>query len=299
VTLASPAIPIWVRRSIGLLGSAFLVVTLVTQWDSAISSLDLSGVRMLAAFAPLVLSVMANGQAWATIVGSEERNAVRNAYYLALPSKYIPGGFAQPMSQVVLTRSSNVSLRTSVMAFILHSMTIVVATGTISFGLAFSEQLPPLARTCAALGPVSLLLMWRPVLAAIAVRTSRIGRSDVIKLIALPSQRDLLRALSWTLGGVTLSGMGFAGLSGSVAGAPWGIVVSSFSFAFLVGFVAIPFPAGIGVREGVLAAALPLSLPVVIAVSGLHRLLTMAAEFLVMLSTRKRMPMGSTHHENP
>jgi hypothetical protein len=243
---------------------------------------------VLVAFVAVALSVLANGHAWAAIVAGKDSTAIRSAYYLALPSKYVPGGFAQPFSQVTLTRSNDVSLHTSVAAFLLHSLTVVVATAVVGCSLVFAGELPTPFRIGAALAPMSIVLLWRPLLASVARRVSRLRKAPDGETLALPNQRSILIALSWTIGGIVLAGIGFGSIGGSIGRLSYGDVVSAFSFAYLVGFLAVPFPAGIGVREGVLAIALPLSLPAVIALSGFHRVLTMAAEFTVMLSTRRR-----------
>jgi uncharacterized membrane protein YbhN (UPF0104 family) len=56
----------------------------------------------------------------------------------------------------------------------------------------------------------------------------------------------------------------------------------AFSAAWVAGYVALPFPAGIGVREAVLVGLLPAPAAVVTAASIVHRLLTMLAELIVV-----------------
>jgi uncharacterized membrane protein YbhN (UPF0104 family) len=55
-----------------------------------------------------------------------------------------------------------------------------------------------------------------------------------------------------------------------------------------VGYLAVPFPSGIGIREGALALVLPATgLAPLVAVSGIHRLVSMVAELLVLGASQR------------
>jgi uncharacterized membrane protein YbhN (UPF0104 family) len=74
-------------------------------------------------------------------------------------------------------------------------------------------------------------------------------------------------------------------------------VVSAWGAAWTVGFLAFVFPAGLGIREGVLVAAIGWSTPaaVIVSASVVHRLVTMVAEVCVAaLSHARRVPRPRT-----
>jgi uncharacterized membrane protein YbhN (UPF0104 family) len=65
------------------------------------------------------------------------------------------------------------------------------------------------------------------------------------------------------------------------------VVFSAFAVSWIVGFLAVPVPAGVGVREVVLLALLPgLEAGPVFAVSLVLRLMVIAAELLSLLGNK-------------
>ena len=71
------------------------------------------------------------------------------------------------------------------------------------------------------------------------------------------------------------------------------VVVLSFSVAWLAGFVAIPVPAGLGVREAILVLILAAPTPSVVVASIVHRLVLMCAEALLAVLAYLRRPRES------
>jgi uncharacterized membrane protein YbhN (UPF0104 family) len=132
------------------------------------------------------------------------------------------------------------------------------------------------------LGFVAPLILWHPVLVKAARLTARLIRRPFNQDL-LPTQRDTLLALGWALIGILSAAVAFAVVGGPVVQAEGWEVVVAFSFAFTVGYVAVPFPSGIGIREGTLALVLPATgLATLVAVSAIHRLVSMVAELLVL-----------------
>ena len=85
----------------------------------------------------------------------------------------------------------------------------------------------------------------------------------------VPAQGRLLLSFAWAVVGILCSAIAFALLGGATFSEPPWAVVTSFAFAFTVGFLAVPFPSGLGVRETVLALALPaVGLPSIVAIRG-------------------------------
>jgi uncharacterized membrane protein YbhN (UPF0104 family) len=73
----------------------------------------------------------------------------------------------------------------------------------------------------------------------------------------------------------------YAAAYGVLAGSSPGGVASAtgaFAAAWAIGYLAVPFPAGLGIREAVLIALLPTDPALLIAAAAVHRLVSMCAE---------------------
>jgi hypothetical protein len=104
----------------------------------------------------------------------------------------------------------------------------------------------------------------------------------------IPRQRDIVIAFCWAVAGIFSTALAFAILGGSSLGAAGWEVITAFALAFTAGYLAVPFPSGIGIREGTLALALPAAgLATVVAISATHRLIAMAAELIMIATTRR------------
>ena len=68
---------------------------------------------------------------------------------------------------------------------------------------------------------------------------------------------------------------------GSIANIP--ATIAAFSAAWAIGFIALPLPSGLFVRESVLLVLLDIDLPDLVAVSLAHRTAVLAAEFSLMV----------------
>jgi uncharacterized membrane protein YbhN (UPF0104 family) len=64
--------------------------------------------------------------------------------------------------------------------------------------------------------------------------------------------------------------------------------IFAFAAAWTVGFVALPFPSGIGVREAALVGLLGLPSEFVVAASVAHRLVTIVGEIAVSVTAMVR-----------
>ena len=97
----------------------------------------------------------------------------------------------------------------------------------------------------------------------------------------VPPQRAIVTAWLASVVTITISGSTYWLLLGSFgrAGNPL-FVIGAFAAAWTVGFVAVPIPSGVGIREGILAALLHGMLPasVIVAASVYQRLVSVASE---------------------
>jgi uncharacterized membrane protein YbhN (UPF0104 family) len=208
------------------------------------------------------------------------------AYYSSQLGKYLPGGIWQPLSQILLVGREASALRRTAAAYVVSLWSFVVAGATISgLGLAaFGTGLPAFVRVVAGVGGI---------IAAFSLRRALLGRvlehvPNRIRRGAgvddLPHQRTIVRCALWTGAGLLLHGTAYAVLLNAIE--PHNYVAPGFAFvaAWLVGFLAIPVPAGIGVREAVLVGCLRTTWPVapIVAASLAQRLTGIIAELLLV-----------------
>jgi hypothetical protein len=236
-----------------------------------------------------VASLLAAARGWAAILEHRgDRPRVLGAFYASQLTKYLPaGGVVQAAGQVTLSTGDGVPLRVSAAALPVFALASVVAGLTLSAGLAFASDLPVWARVLSAAGLLTLVLARRPVVvwAYNTVRrlVPRLPAPDV-----LPSQRAVDRGLAWAAVNLITFGAGYAVLVldlDSDAGA--GRVAVAAIAAWVLGFLVVPLPSGIGVREAVLVATLPgIETAVLLACSLAHRIAMLCAEVAVVLLNR-------------
>jgi uncharacterized membrane protein YbhN (UPF0104 family) len=109
--------------------------------------------------------------------------------------------------------------------------------------------------------------------------------------VELPDQKSINESVAWGVTGLALLGVSYAVVASQVTTEPYQLATATaFLVAWLIGFAAVPFPAGIGVREAVLVGLLSPSIPgaSVVAASLIHRLATIGSEVIVYLASRTR-----------
>ncbi|HKA84491.1 MAG TPA: lysylphosphatidylglycerol synthase domain-containing protein [Acidimicrobiales bacterium] len=275
---------------VGLVGIAFAVSRTV---DSAQDEILPSAPAWVAGAVLAQVAIVASARAWVALFSDllddrASRAAMRGTFYLAQLTKYLPvGGVAQAASQLGLAPTVGVPIKRAAVAFPVSAVGAVAACGTLSIGLALDASLPAWARVLALCGLLTPVFLRRPLMARVldlARRVvHRIPGSD-----QLPTQRDIVVFYGWALITIgSLSGA-YAVLLGSLhTGANLGTVFSAFAFSWAIGFLAIPIPAGVGVREAVLVALLPgVGTAPLLAVSLALRLLTIGTELLAVMCNR-------------
>jgi hypothetical protein len=286
----------WARIAFGLVGTGFLIAALVGQWGTVRETVDFSFLRAVIALLFVLLSIVSIAQGFAVLLpGTTNRQRLRRIFYLSQPAKYIPGGIAQPIGQVALTTDEGVRAGKAVAVFVVHSVTSAAAGAFLGSAVSLIPEAPGWLRLVAGLGLLAPVVVWRPVLVRVALLLSRLSRRDLSEDL-IPTQSHLTLAFVWAVMGILSTAIAFAIIGGSALEDPPWVAITGFAFAFTVGFLAVPFPSGIGVRETVLAIVLPAAgLPSVIAISAIHRLVAMVGELSVVTATsrRKKAEAGS------
>lgn len=281
------------RVVFGALGLAFLGIAFAATLDSARASVVPSPSRLVGAQMLALVTLFLGARGWkALLPGAGSTPGLGRSFYDAQLGKYIPGVVWQFAAQVGLATHAGVPLRRASAAFAVHALVLVAAAGTIGASLAASRSVLPIeARVASLLGLLGLVLLRRAsMLRALRIISRALGRAPFEDV--LPPQRAIVGCYAWTVAAFACTAAAFATLASEEA-SPL-TAAAAFAVAWNLGFLAVPFPAGIGIREAVLIGVLAsTSSPApVIAASVLHRLVTMTAEVMMILASRLRRRGG-------
>lgn len=266
-----------VQTTLAAVGVAFVVVAFVRTLERARGTLLPDAWQLGAALGLVLLSLLAAAPSWTTLLGAPVRK-LAHTFYLGQLAKYVPGGVWQPVGQVGLAARAGIPVSRAAAAYPVHAVTQVASGATVGAGLGlWATSLPWAARVAALGGLVSVAFLHRAwmawVLSVARKVVKRIPDADV-----LPGQAPILRSYVLGVITVTFNGLAFGLLATSLGVAGVAVAVSAFAVAKTIGFVAIPFPAGVGVREAMLVAALGGPAAPVIAAAVAHRLVIIVGE---------------------
>lgn len=269
-----------------VLGAGFITVTLVRNWDQLRDGVEVSPGSMIGATAACGLGLTLLGVGWAMVHPEGSRAAsLTRRFLLAQPGKYVPGGIAMPVGQVVLSKGADESTGAAVARLVLHSGMMVAAGLVVAGGLVTGTSVRLLGWLSLALGlSVTVWLVVSDVSRATDSMGRALGRVLHRRLPKLPAieigpSRKLVAMLAVTAG-ISAIAMAFPILYRS---SDEGVLAmaGAFALAWTVGFIAVPVPAGAGIREAVLLLALTGATPgQAIAVALLHRLAMLVAEVI-------------------
>ncbi len=277
------------RRVRGVAAGAFVVLTLgffaftlVDAWNQTHGRLPSIG-RLGVAVLLVAVGLLAAAVAWANLLGRERRLDHGAALLVSQLGKYVPGAVWQAAGLVSIARSAGVRVGTSVTAFTVFALTQAVAGCTFALLLAFAwtSVSTPLRVLLGAGGVAAVALLdrrWMVKLLNLIPRT-REASPDLV-----PSQAAIVGACGASV--ITLSAMSLAYLLllGSLGRVHHpALVFAAYPVAWAIGFLAVPIPSGLGIREAVLAAILGGGFPaaVIVAASVFLRLVSVATEGLL------------------
>jgi hypothetical protein len=267
---------------VGLIGIAWATSKTVSDaQEQVFPSVAALCVAAVFAFGTITASARAWVALFRDVVESRaSRATLRGTFYLSQLTKYLPaGGVVQAASQVGLARAIGVPLKRVAVAFPVSVVGAVAASGTLASALVFDTNLDNWVRLLALAGLLSVVLLHRGLMGRVLQLAHRfvhrIPESD-----QLPTQTDILMFYAWALVTVGSLCLGYTILLRSVApGVSSWVVVSAFAASWVVGFLAVPIPAGVGIREAMLVALVPnVGAAPVLAASLALRLLSIGAE---------------------
>lgn len=273
-----PALRRW-QPVVGLVGLAGLAVAAFTMAGD-LRGQDLPGVgSLIAAFALHVVALLCAARAWVALfpLGADRRALTRSLYTSQL-AKYLPaGGVLQVAGQVALS-GDEAGVGAAALRLPVFSLCLVTAGATLSAGLAFAPDLHTWARVLASFGVLAPILLDRRILAGVLHLVRKVVKR-LPEPATLPPQGAIVRAYVFGLGNLVAYSAAFAVLLRNVADVNPFVTAAALCAAWVVGYLVIPIPSGLGVREAVLVAALPgMTTASLLAASVAHRLLGVVAE---------------------
>ena len=265
-----------------VLALAFFAYTLADAWNETHGRLP-SVPRLAVAALLVAVGLIAAAVAWVRLLGSERRLDHGAALLVSQLGKYVPGAIWQAAGLVSLSRSLGVRVGRSVTAFTVMALTQAVAGCTFALLLAFAwSSVSILPRVLLGVGGVAAVTLldrrWMVKLLHVVPRT-RNASLDVV-----PSQGAILAACVASIVTLAATSATYVLLLGSfgVVHHPL-LVFAAYAVAWTIGFLAVPIPSGVGIREAVLAAILHGAFPaaVIVAASVYQRLVSVATEGLL------------------
>lgn len=280
------------RRVMALLSAVFSALVLglggwyvVARWDQVSGAVaDIGAVACAVALLLTVVGVLATGQAWRVWLGSLADPpgpvTTHQLFYLTQSGKYLPGSLWPYVTQVALARRFGIPRRAMLTTAALFMITHVVTgavVGLVGAGSTVASRWAWLLYPAALVG---LAVLAPPVLRLLLSAVDR--RRGLTTPSPTPSWRTVGRAvavmmLAWlAFGGATW--VLVAQLAPGAANGP--LAIGVYALSWVVGFLAIAAPAGVGAREAVLVVALGplLGAPAALSVALVLRLAVTVAD---------------------
>lgn len=271
----------------GLAILVFLAYSVVDSW-SVVRDFDwrMRPAPLAAAIVVLAGFYATSGAAYARIVRLLEPDGPPGAVTVSvwarsLLGRYVPGNVLMIVGRVVLARERGTSRRVTLAATAYEQVLalVVAAIAAVAFVALSGEIGGRWGLALLLLVPLGLAALHPKVFGPASTWVlARFGRAPLPSLL---SARQLGGLCGWYAAAAALLGLGvwlslYAAV-GSQAGGP-AYVGAAFLLSFVLSVVAFIFPSGLGVREGVFAAALTANVPGGVAVAlavGSRLLLTL------------------------
>jgi glycosyltransferase 2 family protein len=220
-------------------------------------------------------------RAWVALFEApEQRRTLTGAMLLSQLGKYVPGGgLVQVTGMVAMSRNEHVSTSRLALGLPVIGLSVVAAGGLALAGLALADTtLPTWGRVLCLAGLAAPLVLWRPLMASVVGFARRFIRR-LPPPDDLPSQRAILVSSGWNAVSLTATALGFAILVQPLQnGTDLASLVLVFMVAWTAGFLVLPLPGGVGVREAVLVGLIAGAAASSVGASVAHRVINIAVE---------------------
>lgn len=271
---------------IGVAGAAASLVALARTDDDPVGALVEQWPVVIAALLLYMVGMSVYSVSWAILFPTEDDRAlIALGFIVSQPIKYLPGGVAQPIGQVTLAAQAAEDSGRAIVSFPVHVLINVVAALTLSSPMLFIADLPSWAGWVILLIPITWAALNRRWMVSLISLLGRLSKRFRVSE-DLPTQRAINNGF-----GLALIAHGAMFLAFGVLTSPsipgWSPLELAFAFggAWMIGYVAIPAPAGLGAREAVLVFILAgaASTVDVVKISAVHRIATLVVELALLL----------------
>lgn len=211
-----------------------------------------------------------------------ERRTLTGALLLSQLAKYVPGGgVIQVTGMVAMSRGERLGAARLALGLPVMGLSVIAAGGVALAGLSVADtELAGWLRPFALVGLAAPALLWRPLMATVIDTGHRLW-SRIPSSEGLPSQRAIVVSSAWTAVSLAATALAYAVLAESFAGDHDVVSLALvFSVAWVAGFLVLPVPGGLGVREVVLVALIGGSGASIVGASLAHRVITIAVELV-------------------
>ena len=277
-----------VRVGFGVVAVAFVGYTLFRTWDEAQGQVLPDPATVGLASLLLVSTLIGGGLSWYALFGPDAPRRLMADFYLAQLGKYIPGGgIWQAAGQVGLSAGRELSATRVSSNLAIHAVILVSAAFSLGGLLVLATDLPGWLRMVCGLGLAAPLFIHRSWMAYLLRRVGGWLRLDTEQLVP-PRQQVIVRSWLWSFVPIT----GFSAAYGLIVHSLepgvgiWRGAVS-FAMAWAIGFVLVPFPAGLGAREAILVALVGGPTAVIVAASLTVRLIAIGGDLVLASVTRR------------
>ncbi len=265
-----------------LLGIAGLAIALLTIDQPSAEDVPSLG-RLATGMALTVASLWFAANQWSSLLelsGGPRRRA-HGAVYLSQLAKYLPaGGLLQIAGQVSLTESEEYSPGNRLFLYLVGVIQLCGASAIAGL-LLIAQPGADLWWVALIVAPLGLGTL-APVLRKGSLILVRFRRLTV----QLPQNQTLLRGQVLAAANILALAAAFAAVVAAPELTSILATMGAFALAWLAGFLVLPIPAGVGVREVALVGLLPSLSPGQILVGGLFlRLFGLVAEVLLLAGT--------------
>ena len=291
-----------VRMIALLIALGFMAALVSTQWQALQSfQWEFRPVWLIPSFALLALAWLLELSTWRFVLaglgGRLRWSRAAQTWFLSTIVRYIPGNIWQFLGMAELAADDGVSRVSTFASIGVHQVlaTLVgIVLAAVYFAAAGEGAWLEAVRPLLWLAPLTLVLCSPPIL-----------RRSLNWLLGLLKRPPVDVTLTWGQVGLALlgyagvwllMGSGFALLAASITpitAAQFAALVATWAAAYVIGYLSMLTPSGLGVREGVmillLAPLFPAPVPTVIALAA--RLWMVAGEVVgaaIALATRGR-----------
>lgn len=293
------------RRVFVVLALAAAAWAVASQWDQvrdAVQTLSVGALALALLLGLVYVSItMLSWRAVLTDLGSHlPLGAAARLFFVSQIGKYLPGGVWNVLAAAEMGRDHAIPRRRSVSVMVISILVSIVTALTLAVG---AVALAP-EGVASSYGwviwafPLFVLALTPPVLNRFLTLALRLTKRPPLEHPL--SGRGVVESGGWALLSWLVSGalvwVVATGVGMPATGATFALSVGGYALAWTVGFLVVVVPAGVGVREAVLAAVLAGQLDTggVVVTILLARVLMTVADLLLGLAAasagRRRVP---------